>query len=36
MNNQTIPVTGDIGDKTTAAGLDVALLYEAVNGPDAG
>ncbi|MEN8254762.1 MAG: NAD-glutamate dehydrogenase domain-containing protein [Verrucomicrobiota bacterium] len=30
MDNQTVPITGDIGDKTTAAGLDVALLYEAV------
>ena len=30
MENQTVPITGDIGDKTTAAGLDIALLYEAI------
>lgn len=30
MNDQIMPVTGDIGDKATAAGLDVALLYEVV------
>lgn len=30
MDNQTMQITGDIGDKATAIGLDVALLYEAV------
>ena len=30
MNSPTLPITGNIGDKTKAAGLDVALLYEVV------
>ncbi len=30
MDNQTVSITGDIGEKTQAAGLDVALLYGVV------
>ena len=30
MDSQTIPIAGAIGEKVEAAGLDIALLYEAV------